>query len=47
MNRLLALGILLLLAGQVLAQQKPQYTQYPLNNYLLTRPFPASRIMPT
>jgi len=35
MNRLLALGILLLLAGQVLAQQKPQYTQYPLNNYLL------------
>ncbi|MDX5480697.1 MAG: type IX secretion system membrane protein PorP/SprF [Hymenobacteraceae bacterium] len=35
MNKLLALGIALVLAGQVLAQQKPQYTQYTLNNYLL------------
>lgn len=35
MNRLLALGFVLLLATQAMAQQKPQYTQYTLNNYLL------------
>ncbi len=36
MNKLLALGICAVLAvGQALAQQKPQYTQYSLNNYLL------------
>lgn len=36
MNRLLALGVFLMLAsGMALAQQKPQYTQYTLNNYLL------------
>ncbi|MCC9135026.1 type IX secretion system membrane protein PorP/SprF [Pontibacter silvestris] len=35
MNKLLAFVTVLLLSGQVLAQQKPQYTQYTLNNYLL------------
>jgi type IX secretion system PorP/SprF family membrane protein len=35
MNKLLALGLVLLVATQTLAQQKPQYTQYTLNNYLL------------
>ncbi len=36
MNRLLAIGVFLMLAaGTALAQQKPQYTQYTLNNYLL------------
>ncbi|NDK55880.1 PorP/SprF family type IX secretion system membrane protein [Pontibacter fetidus] len=35
MQRLLALGFVLLLAGQAMAQQKPQYTQYSTNNYLL------------
>ncbi|MCJ8166720.1 type IX secretion system membrane protein PorP/SprF [Pontibacter sp. E15-1] len=36
MNRLLAFGVCVLLTvGQAMAQQKPQYTQYTLNNYLL------------
>ncbi len=36
MNKLLALGFVLLLAGtQAMAQQKLQYTQYATNNYLL------------
>jgi type IX secretion system PorP/SprF family membrane protein len=35
MNKLLALGFVLLLATQAMAQQKPQYTQYTFNNYLL------------
>ncbi|MBC5772955.1 type IX secretion system membrane protein PorP/SprF [Pontibacter sp. KCTC 32443] len=35
MQRLLALGFVLLLASQAMAQQKPQYTQYSNNNYLL------------
>ncbi|GAB3532139.1 type IX secretion system membrane protein PorP/SprF [Pontibacter brevis] len=36
MNRLLSIGLILMLAvGTALAQQKPQYTQYTLNNYLL------------
>ncbi|MDO6388898.1 type IX secretion system membrane protein PorP/SprF [Pontibacter sp. BT731] len=35
MNKLLALGFVLLLATQAMAQQKPQYSQYTLNNYLL------------
>lgn len=36
MNKLLYLGALcLLVAAQALAQQKPQYSQYTLNNYLL------------
>jgi type IX secretion system PorP/SprF family membrane protein len=35
MNKLLALGFVLLLATQAMAQQKPQYTQYTLNNFLL------------
>lgn len=35
MNKLLALGFVLLMANQAMAQQKPQYTQYTLNNYLL------------
>ncbi|MHA6250232.1 PorP/SprF family type IX secretion system membrane protein [Pontibacter sp. CAU 1760] len=36
MNKLLAFGLLLVLAmGTVVAQQRPQYTQYTLNNYLL------------
>ena len=35
MNKLLALGFVLLVATQSFAQQKPQYTQYTLNNYLL------------
>lgn len=36
MNKLLALGfVCLMFAGQVVAQQKPQYSQYTLNNYLL------------
>ena len=35
MNKLLALGCMLLLACQAMAQQKPQYTQYSTNNYLL------------
>ncbi|MBB6610734.1 type IX secretion system membrane protein PorP/SprF [Pontibacter sp. Tf4] len=35
MNKLLALVIVLLLAGQAMAQQRPQYTQYSTNNYLL------------
>lgn len=35
MNKLLALGFVLLMATQAMAQQKPQYTQYTLNNYLL------------
>ncbi|WP_276497277.1 type IX secretion system membrane protein PorP/SprF [Pontibacter litorisediminis] len=35
MNRLLALAlILLVVAGSAFAQQRPQYTQYTLNNYL-------------
>ncbi|TPE43078.1 PorP/SprF family type IX secretion system membrane protein [Pontibacter mangrovi] len=35
MNKLLALGVMILLvAGNALAQQRPQYTQYTLNNYL-------------
>ena len=36
MNKLLALGLIcILFASQALAQQKPQYTQYTLNNYLV------------
>lgn len=35
MNKLLALGCMLLFACQAIAQQKPQYTQYTTNNYLL------------
>jgi type IX secretion system PorP/SprF family membrane protein len=35
MNKLLAFGFVLLMANQAMAQQKPQYTQYTLNNYLL------------
>ncbi|WP_242920029.1 PorP/SprF family type IX secretion system membrane protein [Pontibacter liquoris] len=35
MQKLFALAFALLTAMQVLAQQKPQYTQYTLNNYLL------------
>jgi type IX secretion system PorP/SprF family membrane protein len=35
MQRLLALGFVLLFASQVMAQQRPQYTQYSTNNYLL------------
>ncbi|MFD2245471.1 type IX secretion system membrane protein PorP/SprF [Pontibacter ruber] len=35
MQKLLAFVFVLLLAGQALAQQKPQYSQYTLNNYLL------------
>ncbi|ARS34483.1 PorP/SprF family type IX secretion system membrane protein [Pontibacter actiniarum] len=35
MNRLLALGFMLFaVAGSAMAQQRPQYTQYSLNNYL-------------
>ncbi|MCX2741140.1 PorP/SprF family type IX secretion system membrane protein [Pontibacter anaerobius] len=35
MNKLLALGVMLLVAaGSAFAQQRPQYTQYTLNNYL-------------
>ncbi|WP_242928727.1 PorP/SprF family type IX secretion system membrane protein [Pontibacter vulgaris] len=34
MNKLLALGLLLLLASIGYAQQRPQYSQYTLNNYL-------------
>lgn len=37
MNKLLALGVMLLVAaGSAFAQQRPQYTQYTLNNYLAT-----------
>ncbi|MEJ8757050.1 type IX secretion system membrane protein PorP/SprF [Pontibacter sp. H259] len=35
MNKLLAFVCVLFLAGQAMAQQKPQYTQYSTNNYLL------------
>jgi len=35
MNKLLAFIFALLLASQALAQQKPQYSQYTLNNYIL------------
>ncbi|WP_299820532.1 type IX secretion system membrane protein PorP/SprF [uncultured Pontibacter sp.] len=36
MNKLLALGfVCLMFAGHAMAQQKPQYSQYTLNNYLL------------
>ncbi|MCC9166774.1 PorP/SprF family type IX secretion system membrane protein [Pontibacter harenae] len=35
MKKLLALAITLISASQVFAQQKPQYSQYTLNNYLL------------
>ncbi|MBF9254511.1 type IX secretion system membrane protein PorP/SprF [Pontibacter sp. 172403-2] len=35
MNKLLAFALAFLMAFQVMAQQKPQYSQYTLNNYIL------------